>query len=126
MLKTIALLACASLASACAQTSAGGPQLSHDVFFTLHDRSDQAKAKLVQACHRRLKGHQGEVFFSAGVLAQDLTRDVNDRDFDVSLHIVFRTKADHDRYAVHERHTQFIKENSASWKKVRVFDSYLK
>ena len=54
-----------------------------------------------------------------------MKRDVNDRDFDVALHLVFKSKAAHDQYAKAERHLKFIEENKATWKKVRVFDSYL-
>lgn len=126
MYKLVSLLIIACLGTALGQTAPAGKQLSHDVFFSLNDKSDQAKAKLVDACRKYLKGHPGEVFFSVGTLAEDFARDVNDRDFDVALHIVFRSKADHDRYQTQDRHQQFIKENQANWKKVRVFDSYAK
>jgi hypothetical protein len=126
MLKPISLLVLACLGTALAQPPATAKQLSHNVFFNLNDRSDEAKAKLVDACQKYLKGHPGQVFFAAGTLAEDFSRDVNDRDFDVALHIVFRGKADHDRYQAHDRHKQFITENQANWKKVRVFDSYVK
>ncbi|RPI27849.1 MAG: Dabb family protein [Acidobacteria bacterium] len=99
--------------------------VAHNVFFTLKDRSDPAKAKLVTACREHLKGHPGEVFFAAGVLAQDLKREVNVTDFDVALHIVFKTKEDQDRYQVAPRHQKFIEQNNANWEKVRVFDSYV-
>jgi hypothetical protein len=102
-----------------------GEVLSHDVFFSLKDASEAAKAKLVAACQKYLTGHEGTVFFSAGTLASDFTRDVNDRDFDVALHVTFKDKAAHDKYQDHPRHTQFIEENKDNWKKVRVFDSYV-
>jgi len=99
--------------------------VAHNVFFTLKDRSDVAKTKLVEACRIHLKGHPGEVFFAAGVLAADLKREVNVTDFDVSLHLVFKTKEDQDRYQTAPRHLKFIEENQANWAKVRVFDSYV-
>jgi succinylarginine dihydrolase len=99
--------------------------LSHDVFFSLKDASEAAKAKLVAACQRHLTAHEGTVFFSVGTLASDFKRDVNDRDFDVALHVTFKDKAAHDKYQDHPRHTQFIEENKDNWKKVRVFDSYV-
>lgn len=102
-----------------------GKMLSHDVYFQLKDNSAEAKKKLVAACVKYLKGHEGEVFFGAGVLADDLKRDVNDLNFDVALHIVFKDLAAHDKYQVHERHEKFISENKDNWKKVRVFDSYI-
>ena len=99
------------------------PMLVHNVFFTLFDNSAQARQKLVDSCKKHLSGHSGEVYFSAGILCPLLTRPVNDQEFDVGLHVVFRTMADHDAYQQHPRHIQFIEENKPSWKKVRVFDS---
>jgi hypothetical protein len=98
-------------------------QLSHDVYFSLKDNSPEAKKKLVGACKKYLSGHEGEVFFAAGVLAESLKRPVNDTDFDVALHIVFKDMAAHDKYQTAPRHEQFINENKDNWKKVRVFDS---
>ena len=98
----------------------------HSVYFTLNDNSDAAKETLVAACKKYLTGHPGAEFFAAGTLATDCTRPVNDRDFDVSLLVVFENKAAHDQYQKSERHLKFIAENKGNWKKVRVFDSYLK
>ena len=100
-----------------------GPMLSHDVYFTLNQSTPEAKKKLVEACKKYLTNHPGGVFFAAGVLAEDLNRPVNDRDFDVALHIVFKDKESHDKYQDAERHKQFIEENKDGWAKVRVFDS---
>ena len=100
------------------------PQLlSHDVYFSLNDASPAAREALVAACKKYLTGHEGTVAFSAGVLASELSRPVNDRDFDVALHITFASRAAHDRYQDAPRHKQFIEENQKNWKKVRVFDS---
>jgi hypothetical protein len=97
--------------------------LAHNVYFTLHNPSAATRAKLVQACRKYLTGHPGTVFFACGVLEETLQRPVNDRTFDVGLHVIFATKADHDAYQVHPRHLQFIEENKPDWKQVRVFDS---
>lgn len=102
-----------------------GMLLSHDVFFTLKDNSPAAKKKLVDACKKYLSGHEGEVFFSVGTLAESLKREVNDVNFDVALHIVFKDQAAHDKYQDAKRHIQFIDENKDNWKKVRVFDSFV-
>lgn len=99
--------------------------LSHDVFFSLKDSSPQSKAKLIAACQKYLSGHPGTIWFAAGPLGEEFQRDVNDRDFDVALHLVFKNKASHDQYAKAERHQKFIDENRENWKKVRVFDSYI-
>ena len=103
-----------------------GPMLAHDVYFALKNNSSEAKSKLVEACQKYLSKHPGEVFFAAGTRAEDLQREVNDRDFDVALHIYFKDKAAHDKYQDSERHRQFIDENKDNWKKVRVFDSLIR
>jgi hypothetical protein len=97
--------------------------LAHTVFFSLHAPSEANRAKLVKAAQTYLTGHPGLVFFACGVLNPDLARPVNERDFDVALHMVFATREEHDAYQVAPRHNQFIEENKADWAKVRVFDS---
>ena len=99
--------------------------LAHDVYFSLKDNSPQAKERLIIACKKYLTEHPGTVWFAVGPLADEMKRDVNDRDFDVALHLVFKSKAAHDQYSKAERHTKFIEVNKDNWKKVRVFDSYL-
>ncbi len=97
--------------------------IGHMVFFTLKVSTPSARQKLVTACKKYLDKHDGIVYFSAGVLADEFKRDVNDRDWDVALHLVFKDKAAHDKYQDHPRHLDFINENKETWKKVRVFDS---
>jgi hypothetical protein len=97
--------------------------LVHMVYFTLADSSAKTRADLMAACKKYLTDHPGTVHFSVGTLCAELTRPVNVRDFDVSLHLIFSDKASHDRYQEHPRHVQFIEENKANWKQVRVFDS---
>ena len=111
--------------SAPAAEVAAEPLLAHNVYFTLKDKSDEAKKKLVDACKKHLSNHSGTVFFAAGTLVEELDRPVNDRDFDVGLHLIFKNRAAHDKYQDAPRHLQFIDENQASWTKVRVFDSYV-
>ena len=100
-------------------------QIAHMVYFKLKDSSPQAAAALVASCQKHLSGHDGTVYFSAGVLAADLKREVNDRDFDVGLHLVFKDMPSYEKYAVHPRHDEFIKLGKDNWAKVRVFDSYV-
>ena len=99
--------------------------LGHMVYFTLKDRSPAAIEKMVQDCHKYLTDHPGTVFFAAGKLVPDLTRPVNQTDFDVALHVVFDTREAHDAYQQAPRHNQFIEENKPNWERVRVFDSYV-
>jgi hypothetical protein len=96
--------------------------LAHNVYFTLHDKSPAARQKLVDACHKYLNDHPGIVFYAAGILADAYNRPVNDMDFDVGLHVIFADRASHDAYQTAPRHLEFIAENKAAWKQVRVFD----
>lgn len=100
-----------------------GPLIGHMVYFKLKDGSAENKQKLVEACKKYLADHEGIVFFSAGVLADGFKREVNDREWDVALHLVFADKHAHDKYQDHPEHLKFIEENKAGWAKVRVFDS---
>jgi hypothetical protein len=97
--------------------------LCHDVYFTLKDRSPAAADALVASCKKYLTVQPGIAFFCVGKLDATLTREVNDRDFDVGLHIVFTDRAAHDAYQDDPTHNQFIAENKPTWAKVRVFDS---
>jgi hypothetical protein len=97
--------------------------LVHNVFFSLKDHSEASKKKLIEACKKYLASHAGVVYFACGTLAEDLKRSVNDRDFDVGLHMVFANKAHHDNYQEAPAHLQFIAESKDKWEKVRVFDS---
>ena len=100
--------------------------LVHDVYFALNDGSEAASAKLVKDCYTYLSRQPGIVFFAAGVRIDSHTRDVNVRDWDVSLHIVFKSKDYHDQYQNASDHHKFIEENKDNWKSVRVFDSFVK
>jgi Stress responsive A/B Barrel Domain len=97
--------------------------LAHMVYFALKDRTAEGIARQLEACRKYLTGHEGTIFFAVGTRTPDLSREVNDREFDVGLHVVFRSRAAHDAYQTHPRHVQFIEENKAHWAKVRVFDS---
>ncbi len=97
--------------------------LCHNVFFTLKDRSPGKADELVAACKKYLTVQPGIAHFTCGKLVADLTRDVNDTDWDVGLHIVFTDRAAHDAYQDDATHNQFIAECKANWAKVRVFDS---
>ena len=132
MIKTLVLQLISAVVATGAMLTIGGstaegadPQVAHMVYFKLKDDSKAAKDKLVAACKKYLTGHEGTAYFSVGILADDLIRDVNDREWDISLNLVFIDKVAQDAYQVASRHLQFIEENKATWAKVRVFDSYL-
>ena len=100
-----------------------GPMIGHMVYFKLKDGAPEARKKFVESCDKYLSDHEGAVFYSAGPIGAEFKREVNDRDWDVALHLVFVDKAAHDKYATHPEHLKFIDENKAMWEKVRVFDS---
>ncbi len=101
------------------------PRIAHMVYFTLVDSSPEKVAGLVQQCQHYLNDHPGLDYFSVGTLNQELARPVNDRQFDVCLNTVFSDRAAHDAYQIAPRHLEFIANNKATWKTVRVFDSDL-
>jgi hypothetical protein len=98
-------------------------RLVHNVYFTLKDRSDAAVAKLIEDCKKYLALQSGVEFFAAGALAKELTREVNDRDWDVGLHMVFATPEHQAAYQKDPTHHRFIDENKSNWARVRIFDS---
>ena len=100
-------------------------RISHMVYFELADASEAKIQELLAECKKYLDNHPGLEFFGVGTLNQDLAREVNDRQFHVSLHTVFADRAAHDAYQVEPRHLTFIENNKSNWKKVRVFDSNL-
>lgn len=100
-------------------------RIAHMVYFELRDASDAKIAEMLSECKKYLDDHPGLDFFAAGELTPDLSREVNDKGFHVSLHTVFADRAAHDVYQVAPRHLEFIERNKANWKKVRVFDSNL-
>jgi hypothetical protein len=99
------------------------PGLAHLVFFTLKERSVDARDAFVAACHKYLSDHPGVTHFSAGPRGESYVRPVNDQEFDVALVLVFATEADHDAYQVSPRHKAFLAEQSPHWASVRIFDA---
>lgn len=114
-----------ALAASTGARAADGPAVGHMVFFELNDPSDAAVEKLIAACDEYLSGHDGTLYYAAGRRVTEHTRDVNQTDFQVALHLVFESKAAHDAYQKAPRHLKFIEENQDNWRSVRVFDSYL-
>ena len=96
---------------------------AHNVFFTLNDRTPAQCETLVRECYEYLKETAGVVAFSSGTRAVGCERDVNDVQWDVSLHMVFADRTAHDAYQTAPRHMEFVTRNKANWKKVRVFDT---
>lgn len=106
-----------------ANSSGAAVLIAHNVYFTLNESNAANREALLAACRKYLVNHPGVVFFAVGTVNDELARPVNDRNFDVGLHVVFQNKAAHDAYQVSADHVRFIEENRANWKQVRVFDS---
>lgn len=95
----------------------------HNVYFTLKEASAEKIDSLLKDCQQYLSVQDGIVSFSCGVRETRLNREVNDSDFDVSLHILFDTRAAHDAYQNDAQHQVFIDRNHENWAQVRVFDT---
>lgn len=126
----LAVLAVVLTISGCAHSPARcelkPPALAHNVYFALHDPSEAAQGRLIADCYKYLSGEPGIVAFAAGEVVASHAREVNVRDWDVSLHIVFQSKHHHDLYQNAPDHQKFIDENKANWKSVRVFDTFVR
>ena len=96
--------------------------LAHNVYFSLKDNSETAKQQLVADSHKYLSPIPGTVFYAAGTLS-DADSELNDRDFDVALHVVFKDKSAMQKYLVHPKHLEYVEKHKPNWKRVRVFDS---
>ena len=97
--------------------------IAHNVYFSLKDSSAENKKKLVESCKTYLAKLPGIVFFAAGTSSDEFNRPINDKEFDVGLHVVFKDKESYDKYEVSDPHKKFVAENKDNWQKVRVFDS---
>jgi hypothetical protein len=97
--------------------------LIHNVYFALKDNSDNARQHLIEECHTYLSGIAGITSFHCGVLAEKNRRPVNDRNFDVGLHVIFESQEAHDSYQSSDPHNEFVERNSDNWDNARVFDT---
>lgn len=100
-------------------------RLAHHVFFTLVDDSEASVNRLLASCQEYLADHDGVVDFSVGRRDTTLARPVNNTEYHVSLHVIFRDRAAHDAYQTAPRHLEFIAKEKETWKSVVIFDSLL-
>jgi hypothetical protein len=115
------------LATGATCPGAAGPMLAHSVYFTLKENTPAACEKLVEGCKKYLKdGHPGLVCFAVGTLAEELKREVNVRDFQVALQLVFAGMQCMEEYLKSAKHDQFLAEYKDLWTTVRVYDSIIK
>lgn len=99
---------------------------AHNVYFSLNDRSSEAVEQFIADSKLYLAVIPGIKSFACGVLEVELDREVNDGDFDISLHVLFESKEAHDAYQNAPLHNEFVARNKDNWAAVRVFDSAVK
>ncbi len=121
-----ALAVVLSLVLGVAGARAEEPQIGHMVYFALKEPTKENQQFFVEAGKKYLKNIDGIVYFSVGTRGEQFARDVNDKDWQVALHIVFKDKACHDKYSDHPQHKAFIEACLSKVQKVRVFDAEIK
>jgi len=97
--------------------------LTHSVFFTLKDASDENVQKLVDDCYTYLSKADGLISLHAGARIPELDRPANDDQFHVALIVIFESLQAHDVYQEMADHQTFLDRNKESWANVRVFDA---
>ncbi len=124
-MRSMCALLMVAIATLPALLGAAEPQVAHMVYFTLNEDTQENRDRLVASAQEHLSGHEGVVYFSVGTQSDAFQGQVNDRDFDVALHVVFSSQAALKSYSSHPRHMTFLRENRAMFAQVRVFDSLL-
>lgn len=101
----------------------------HSTYFKLEMGSSEAIRKAyMETCRAFLSGSQGMMSFWVGEIAEDMNREVNDKDFHIAMNQMFESEAMFDIYNGHDpRHEQFVEEVNrwAVGTTRRVQDSYL-
>ena len=97
--------------------------LTHSVFFTLSDSSEEKIQQLVDDAYKYLTTGEGVVSLHAGPRIADLDREVNDDQFHVALIVIFESREAHDVYQELPDHLTFIERNKGNWAGIRVFDA---
>ncbi len=125
MLKRLLPALALSLAFAYPAAADETTKIGHMVYFELKDKSPEAKAKLIAACDKYLKGMDGVEYYSAGVRGEEFAGGANAKDWDVALNIIFKDKESYKKYEPHADHLKFIAEGKDNWKGVKVYDSLI-
>jgi hypothetical protein len=100
----------------------------HGVYFSLQDGSEAGRKAFIKALNDHLCSPAKPYYvrFSAGERGKGFDRDVNDKDYDVALFIVFENRKGLETYLPADYHKKFVEENRAKIKGVRVFDDAVK
>ncbi len=96
-------------------------RLVHDVFFRLADPSEANIAGLIRACES-LREVPTVLDLATGARHPEMTREVNQTDYHVGLHVVFADRAGLEAYIVHPVHQALLQQYAEHFENVRVFD----
>ncbi len=106
-----------------ASMSGGEATYVHAVFFTMKPGiSDADIDALVKDASELLAKIPTVRRVQSGRRDHQMTRDVNDQQFEVGLVVHFDDRAGHDVYQTHELHLQYVARNKEKWSAVRVYD----
>ena len=108
-----------------AHDAALGASISHDVFFTFTNPSDENIAGLIAACER-LRELPGVVHLTTGRRDPLQTRDANNTEFHVALHVEFVNQTAYDAYGPHPTHQALVTEFVPKLSEIVVYDALLR
>ena len=98
---------------------------AHMFFFQLSDTSKEVANKFIELCVEYLSGHPGQEHFSVGYRALEINRNVSAKDFEISIHMIFKNIEAFEKYSSNERHDMFITESAGMSPTRIVYDSFL-
>lgn len=99
--------------------------LAHMVYFKLVDRLPETKKRFLKYCRDYLSNHPGLTYFSVGTRAVEMQRDVNAKDFDVAMNMIFDSLESYNAYRSAPRHKEFITVTAGMSTARKVYDSYI-
>lgn len=94
-------------------------------FFQLSDTSSELIDSFVELCRKYLGGHPGQRYFSIGIRALEINRDVSRKNFEVSVHMIFDNIDVFNDYSASPIHEEFITASAGMSPERIVYDSYL-
>ena len=104
---------------------AGNRPFAHMFFFKLSDTSRELVEDFMDLCTQYLGGHPGQRHFSVGIRALEINRDVSGTNFEVSVHMIFNSIDDFNKYSDSDSHEEFITQSPGMSPVRIVYDSYL-
>jgi hypothetical protein len=99
--------------------------LVHITYFRLVDRAPTTIRRFLSLCQKYLSKHEGQTYFSLGLRATEMVRDVNVLTFDVAMNMIFADIDAYTKYQHNNRHVEFITQSAGMSSARSVFDSYL-